>query len=64
VSLDILLKIFANSPPAILIALGFVMVFFGSTTNNGDLINSGWTFFSTGVLLQVGWLLVLVIKRR
>jgi hypothetical protein len=55
--LDVLINIFANSPPAILIALGFVLIFFGSTTSNGELTNGGWTFVAVGVLLQIGWLL-------
>lgn len=59
-SLDVLVKIFANSPPAILIALGFVLLFFGSTTNNGELTNAGWAFVALGVLLQIGWLLVIM----
>ena len=59
-ALDVLLNIFANSPPAILIALGFVMLFFGSTTNNAELMNAGWAFFGVGVLLQIAWLLVMV----
>ena len=63
-ALDVLLNIFANSPPAILMALGFVMLFVGSTTNNGELSNAGWTFFGVGVLLQVGWLVVIGKRRR
>jgi len=63
-AVNVLLDIFANSPPAILIALGFFMIFFGSTTNNGELTNAGWTFFVVGALLQVGWLLVIANKRR
>lgn len=59
-ALDVLINIFANSPPAILIALGFVLLFFGSTTNNTELTNAGWTFVAVGVLLQIGWLIVIM----
>lgn len=62
-ALNMLMEIFANSPPAILIALGFVLLFFGSTTSSGDLTNAGWMFFVFGVLLQIGWLLAMA-KRR
>ena len=63
-ALDVLLNIFANSPPAILMALGFVLLFFGSTTSNGELTNAGWTFFGVGVMLQVGWLVVIAKRHR
>ena len=56
-ALGLLLEIFANSPPAILVALGFVLLFFGFTTNNGNMVNAGWTFVAFGIILQVIWLL-------
>jgi hypothetical protein len=59
-SLDILLEIFANSPPSILIALGFVLLFFGLTTNDSEMTNAGWAFFAFGIVLQTAWLLVRV----
>ena len=62
-ALDILLNIFANSPPAILISLAFALLFVGSTTGNTELVNTGWTFFGFGILLQMGWFLIL-LKRR
>jgi hypothetical protein len=58
-AMDVLLKIFANSPPAILMALGFLLLFFGFATNNADMINAGWTFVGLGVALQIIWLLVM-----
>jgi hypothetical protein len=57
-AMDVLLEIFANSPPSILIALGFVLILLGSASNNSGLTNAGWTFFVCGVVLQVAWLLV------
>lgn len=57
-ALDVLLEIFANSPPAILIALGFVLLLFGFTANNADMTNAGWAFFAFGVILQIAWLFV------
>jgi hypothetical protein len=58
---DILVDIFANSPPSVCIALGFVMAFFGYNVNNNAMIYGGWGFVGIGALLQVGWLLM---KRR
>lgn len=55
-ALNILLEIFANSPPAILIALGFVLLFFGFTTDNSEMTNARWAFFAFGVTLQIMWL--------
>jgi hypothetical protein len=56
-TLDILLEVFANSPPAILITLGFVLLFFGFSTNNGGMVNAGWAFVAFGIILQIIWLL-------
>jgi hypothetical protein len=56
-ALDILLEIFANSPPAILFALGFVLLFFGFATNNSGMANAGWAFVALGIILQAIWLL-------
>jgi hypothetical protein len=55
-ALDILVDIFANSPPSVCIALGFVLTFFGYTANNNGMINAGWGFVGIGAVLQVGWL--------
>jgi len=54
--MDVLMKIIANSPPAILIALSFVLLFFGYGANNGGLIGAGWIFFVLGIILQALWL--------
>ncbi len=61
-TLNILLEIFAKSPPAILIALSFVLLFFGFTANFTDMINAGWVFLALGVILQVAWLAVIANK--
>ena len=53
---DVLIKVFASSPPSILIALAFVLLFFGSTANVSAMINAGWIFLALGVLLQMLWL--------
>jgi hypothetical protein len=58
VSFDILLEVFANSPPAILITLGFVLILFGMSTNNEKMTNAGWVFFGMGITLQILWLLI------
>jgi len=58
-ALDVLVDIFANSPPAICIALGFVLLFFGYAASNGGMVNAGWAFVVLGALLQVGWLFVM-----
>jgi hypothetical protein len=54
--IEVLMKIIANSPPAILIVLSFLLLFFGYTANIGDMINAGWVFFGFGVFLQGLWL--------
>jgi hypothetical protein len=56
-TLDILMEIFANSPPAILIALGFVLLFFGFVADNGGMVDAGWAFVAFGIILQAIWLL-------
>lgn len=58
-SSNVLIEIFAESPPAILIALSFVLLFIGFTTNFVSIINVGWIFLALGVVLQVLWLLVM-----
>lgn len=59
IALDVLLEVFANSPPAILIALGFVLLFFGYSANIVNMINAGWIFVVLGVILQVAWLIIM-----
>jgi hypothetical protein len=59
IALDVLLEVFANSPPAILIALGFVLLFFGYSANTVNMINAGWIFVGLGVILQVAWLIIM-----
>jgi Zn-dependent membrane protease YugP len=53
---DVLVEVFASNPPSILIALAFVLLFFGFTIQVADMINAGWIFLVIGVLLQVLWL--------
>ena len=55
-ALDVLLEVFANSPPAILMALGFVLLFFGYSATITNMINAGWIFVGLGVILQIIWL--------
>jgi len=59
VALDVLVDVFANSPPAICLALGFVLLFFGYAANNSGMVNAGWGFVVIGGLLQVGWLFLM-----
>ena len=58
-ALDVLVKVFANSPPAILIALGFVLLFLGYSANIANMINAGWIFVALGIILQVVWLAIM-----
>ncbi|MEM3697786.1 MAG: hypothetical protein QXQ94_09870 [Candidatus Bathyarchaeia archaeon] len=60
--LDVLVDVIARSPPAICLALGFVLLFFGSLLGNNGMVNAGWGLVAIGVLLQFGWLLVYIYK--
>lgn len=57
---EIIIEIFANNPPSILFALGFVLLLLGYTANNGNFASAGWVFVVLGVVLQVLWL----VKKR
>lgn len=61
-ALDVLLEVFANSPPAILIALGFVLLFLGYSANIANMINGGWIFVGLGMFLQIVWLVIMANK--
>jgi len=55
--IDVLIEIFAANPPSILFALGFILIFFGYTTGNSDMISAGWIFVIIGVILQIIWII-------
>jgi hypothetical protein len=54
--IEAIIKIFANNPPSIAIALGGLMLLIGYPSQNQGLIIAGWAFFIIGVILQVLWL--------
>ena len=56
-ALDVIVEVFARSPPAILIALSFVLLFIGFTANVAEMVTAGWVFLILGLILQVLWLL-------
>ena len=56
------IRVFANTVPAICLVLGFILIFYGYTTGNETMVNSGWTFVIIGVILQILWLIL--IRRK
>jgi hypothetical protein len=55
---EVIIEVFAKNPPSILFVLGFLLLVFGYSTENGGLINAGWIFVVFGVILQVLWLFI------
>lgn len=54
-SLQVLINIIANSPPAILIVLGVLVAAYGMINGNQGLIDLGYTCLGWGILFQFLW---------
>jgi len=50
------IKVFAYTFPTICLVLGFLLILYGNSTNNGVMTSSGWTFIVVGVIMQIMWL--------
>jgi hypothetical protein len=55
---EVIIEIFANNPPSILFALGFVLLLIGYLGNYAELVGAGWVFVILGVVLQILWLIL------
>jgi apolipoprotein N-acyltransferase len=53
---EAIIEIFANNPPSIAIALGFLLLLFGYIMDENGLVVAGWAFFLGGFALQILWL--------
>ena len=56
VSIEAIIKIFADNPPSIAIALGGLMLLIGYPSQIDGLVIAGWIFFFGGFFLQILWL--------
>jgi hypothetical protein len=61
---EVIIKIFADNPPSILFALGFVLLLLGYLANNTGMIDAGWIFVILGFILQVLWLMRPLMRQR
>lgn len=59
--MSVIIRVLAETPPAIMIVLGFLLIVAGSTTNNAALSSYGIWFVIGGFILQVLWI---VLRRR
>ncbi|MGD0028277.1 MAG: hypothetical protein ABSC91_04975 [Candidatus Bathyarchaeia archaeon] len=53
---EVLIEVIAKNPPSILFVLAFILLGWGYTTNDGNIVSAGWIFFVAGVVLQILWL--------
>lgn len=60
--MSVAIRVFASVPSAIMMVLGFLLIFMGSGSNNSYLISVGISFVVGGILLQV--LLILMRSGR
>lgn len=51
------IRVIAYTVPAIAMVLGFILLFTGFSTENGEMIRAGWMLIVMGFLLQIFWLL-------